>query len=310
MNGPTALLVVSVTVPAVGFLAAATIRLVLGRRHRWQLGWAASTLCGIVGAALGAGVTALAIDRSARQAPVAVVLGGLVGTALVLGAAEGLARRRAVPAAPSSRELIAAGESARVEFKSSARVNRHTGARDARLEQVIAASTAAFFNARGGTLLIGVADDGRIDGLEADYALLRNPGRDGFELWLHDLLATTLGASAAATVRVGFDTVDGRDICLIRIPAAPRPVFLQVPKQRGTEFVVRVGNSSRRLDARELLDYAVTRWGARALRGRTTSARSTAGADGGVSTADPGPAPPSAPQPVRLAPNAPTDAAL
>jgi uncharacterized membrane protein YeaQ/YmgE (transglycosylase-associated protein family) len=89
VNGPTALLVVSVTVPAVGFLAAAAIRLVLGRRHRWQLGWAASTLCGIVGAALGAGVTALAIDRSARQAPVAVVLGGLVGTALVLGAAEG-----------------------------------------------------------------------------------------------------------------------------------------------------------------------------------------------------------------------------
>jgi uncharacterized membrane protein YeaQ/YmgE (transglycosylase-associated protein family) len=266
MSGPVALLLLAVAVPLAGLGTAALIRLGPGRRRQWSLGWAASTLCGIVGAAIGSSVTGLAIGRPLKQVPVLVVLGAVAGTVALLLVGDLLARRRA-SAPTDARALMGGGESAQVEFKSSARYNRHTGGRDPRLEQVIATSAAAFFNARGGTLLVGVADDGRAVGVEADYALLRNRGRDGYELWLHDLFSSTLGAAAAATVRVSFEEVDGVDVCLIRVPPAPRPVYLQTPKQRGCELVVRIGNSSRRLDARESVEYAVSRWGGRALRG-------------------------------------------
>jgi hypothetical protein len=41
----------------------------------------------------------------------------------------------------------------------------------------------------GGTLLIGVADEGSIVGLASDYAMLSKGDRDGYELFLCQLIA-------------------------------------------------------------------------------------------------------------------------
>jgi hypothetical protein len=270
MSGPAELLLVSVTILAIGFLTAVVARLLLRTRGRAvsALSWSASTLCAIVGAAIGSAGTALLLGRPLRDAPVLVVLGGLVGTIVAVAAGDAIARRRQPPALPAT-ALMHAGESEHVEFKSSARYNRHTKARDARLELVIATSVAGFLNARGGTLLIGVADDGSPVGLDDDYALVKSASRDGFELWLRDLLTTTLGAPATAAITVDFAEVDGHDICLVRSPKADRPVFVRAPKQQSTQFPVRVGNSTRILAPHELLDYAAGRWGRRHLLHRT-----------------------------------------
>ncbi len=266
MSGPAALLIVAAAVVAVGFLAGLVVRLVLARVSAPQLGLAASTLAGIVGGVVGGAGTALLLGKPALDAPVPVLVGGLIGTAVVLAAAEWLARRRR-PALPSPAELIAAGESATVEFKSSARYNQHTRARDPKLELVIATAVAGFSNARGGTLLIGVADDGTVLGLADDYALLRQPDADRYQLWLRDLLTTTLGAPVAAQVEIAFPRLDGQEICLIRVPAAHRPVLLRAPKQTATQFVARIGNSTRELGGQEMLHYAVAHWPVRALAG-------------------------------------------
>ncbi len=268
MNGPASLLLVSVAVPVIGFLAAALARWLVGLRRPPRLSWAASTLCGIVGAAAGASLVALAVNRPVKDIPVAVVLSAVAGTVVVLLAADFVAARRALPQ-PSAVDLMRAGESERVEFKSSARYNLHTGARDARLELVVATTVCAFFNARGGTLLLGVADDATVLGLAEDFRLVRRPDRDNYELWLRDLLTTTLGSPAAAAVTVDFETIDGKDVCLLRVPPGRRPVFVRSGKQQRAEFVVRVGNSTRELDARELLEYAASRW-----RRRTVGQRS------------------------------------
>ena len=272
MSGPAALLLASLAIPVVGLLAAALARLVVGRWRATRLGWAASTLCGIVGASVGSACTALAIGRPLREVPVAVIAGGLAGAIAVLLLADVVARRLS-PATPSANALIQQGESDRVEFKSSARFNRHTEARDARLELVIATSVAGFFNARGGTLLIGVTDDGRAVGLREDYQLVKKADRDGYELWLRDLFMTTLGAPAAGAVHISFEQVDGHDVCLVQVPPAPRPVFVRTPKQRSSEFAVRVGNSTCVLAAHELLDYASTRWPRRPLARRNGARR-------------------------------------
>ena len=173
------------------------------------------------------------------------------------------ARRRVVPG--NLEALVSAGESAKVEFKSSARYNRHSGKRDERLEQAVAKTVAGFLNAEGGVLLIGVADDGAITGIEDDYALLKAPDRDRFELWLRDMLTKSLGVVATRDLRVEFSAAEGHDVCLVTAPAARRPAFVHGSEGHDATLFVRLGNSTRELDVEEALTYCVDRWGRRAL---------------------------------------------
>lgn len=159
-------------------------------------------------------------------------------------------------------ELIDAGESDQVEFKSTARCNMHTGKRDDRMEHVVAKTLAAFLNSSGGTLLLGVADDGELLGLAADFRTLHKPDADRFELWLRDFLATTLGRNAAALPKLEFEKVPESDdlVCRVTCQPAPQPVYLKANKGGGNEFWVRIGNSTRLLEVNETVDYVNTNW--------------------------------------------------
>ena len=78
--------------------------------------------------------------------------------------------------------LIEARESQRVEFKTSMRASEGKDPVPAKvLEKVIAKTVAGFMNAEGGTLLIGVRDDGEIAGLDADLRTVGRHDFDGFE---------------------------------------------------------------------------------------------------------------------------------
>ena len=79
------------------------------------------------------------------------------------------------------RVLIAKGESAELEFKSTFRWDLKENKVNRALENVVLKTLAGYMNGNGGTLLIGVADDGSIVGLENDYKTLKKQDRDGFE---------------------------------------------------------------------------------------------------------------------------------
>lgn len=162
-------------------------------------------------------------------------------------------------------QLLEAGESDRVEFKSTARVNLHTGNKDERMEQVIAKTLCAFLNTDGGTLLIGVDDDGVPVGLEPDFATLKAPDTDRYELWLRDLLSHTLGQHAAALVHVEFTTLPGADgkpmdVCRVTAPPGPTPTYFRPSKSAGPELWARLGNSSRQLSVDAATEYVMHRW--------------------------------------------------
>ena len=251
---------VLVSALAVGFLLGAVGRALL--RSRVRLSWSDAVVAGLLGAVVGTLVGGL-VPGGPR--PWLAGLVAVLGTAAVLLVMERLAARRRVVRG-SVADLVRAGESARVEFKSSARYNRHSGKRDERLEKAVAKTVAGFLNADGGVLLIGVADDGSIAGLEDDYTLLKAPDRDRFELWLRDMLTKTIGVVATSDVRVAFDAADGHDVCLVTAPAAGRPVFVHGTEGHDATLFVRLGNGTRELDVEEALTYCVDRWGRRALR--------------------------------------------
>ena len=98
------------------------------------------------------------------------------------------------------RSLLNGGESAVVEFKSTARCNLHTGKADPAITWAVVKTIAAFMNTHGGTLLIGLDDEGRPVGIESDYSFVKGGDRDGWELWLTAVVKTALGVIVATDV--------------------------------------------------------------------------------------------------------------
>jgi predicted HTH transcriptional regulator len=156
------------------------------------------------------------------------------------------------------RGTIAQGESATLEFKSTFRWDLREGHINRSLENVVMKTLAGYMNSQGGTLLMGVADDGAILGLDNDYSVLKKPGRDGFEQLLMTSIASKLGADACQTVQTVFHAVEGRDVCRVIVSPAHRPVYVkdgETPK-----LYVRTGVSTRELNVQEAINYTATRW--------------------------------------------------
>lgn len=65
-------------------------------------------------------------------------------------------------------QIVDDGESSEVEFKSTLRVNLHTGNKDRRMEMAILKTIAGFLNTNGGILIIGIADNGTPVGIDND----------------------------------------------------------------------------------------------------------------------------------------------
>lgn len=155
-----------------------------------------------------------------------------------------------------------AGESKIVEFKSTALKNLRTGERDPQMEWAIVKTLAGFMNGNGGSLLIGVADDGTFLGIEPDFPLLgKKPNSDGWELWLTDRVSSSLGRVAAADLRTAICLVEGHTIARIDAGPAPAPVFATTIKgDKRQVFFVRVNNSTQELSGQEAHDYQRRRW--------------------------------------------------
>lgn len=157
---------------------------------------------------------------------------------------------------------ITKGESLHLEYKSSARWNVKANMQDKKMEHVIAKTISAFMNTEGGALIIGVEDDGNVIGLENDYKVSGNKGRDGFELFLNDLVADRLDGVTASNIKVDFTEIEGKDICRVVANASRRKVYCKsIGSNVAAEFWVRAGNSTRQLHGQEMDMYVEDHWG-------------------------------------------------
>ena len=248
---PETLAALSLAVLAIGSGLGVVSRLIL--RGRSSMTLSGTILAGILGSVVGAVIAQVVTGNPGDPRIGAVLLFSVIGTVSVLLLAERFVGRPT----RTVLELIHAGESVDVEFKSTARHNLRSVQRDDRIEAAIAKTVAGFLNASGGTLLIGVDDKGAILGLDDDLAHMKEPTLDQYELWLHDYLTRVLGAPAVAQLRVTFPTLEGRVLCRVDASRSPRPVFMRPTKGAEVQFYARFGNSTRTLGVADAIDYAV-----------------------------------------------------
>jgi len=160
-------------------------------------------------------------------------------------------------------DMIEEGESDELEFKSTLRWDLAQGAVNKALEEAVLKSIAAFANAHGGTLLIGVSDDGTIAGLEHDYLSHEGWNRDRFELHLRHLLGQQFGiAVVMSKIEIDFQDVDGKDVCAVDVLPSMEPLILKIKDKNGQpveKLFVRVGNMSQELALSEVSAYLAER---------------------------------------------------
>lgn len=108
-------------------------------------------------------------------------------------------------------------------------------------------SVAAFMNAQGGTLLIGVNDLGQTcDGIVHDFGI-RKCDRDRLELTLRDLVSTRLlGVDAEAHLTLEWADCGGNPVIGLDVVPSSRPCFLK--SGNDFEFYIRRGNRTVSLD--------------------------------------------------------------
>ncbi|CAA6676382.1 MULTISPECIES: RNA-binding domain-containing protein [unclassified Lentimonas] len=149
----------------------------------------------------------------------------------------------------SIRDIIQRGESKRREFKSTMRLNLHTNKPGKEIEIAWLKGLAAFLNTEGGTLLIGVTDDGEITGLEAD----KFESEDHAQLHFKNLIAEHIGAEFSKYIDFRTVQIDEKLVGIAECIRSNEPVFLKHSK--GESFFIRNGPSSDELPISQALDY-------------------------------------------------------
>jgi predicted HTH transcriptional regulator len=147
------------------------------------------------------------------------------------------------------RALIDQGESDHLEFKSTLRWNLRDNRPGREIEIAWLKTVVAFLNAEGGTLLVGVADDGRIVGHEKDG--FKNA--DKYLLHVNNLIQRHIGVKYVRYLSYDLRPIEGKLVLVIDVLPSDEPCFLQVDED--DQFYVRIGPASRKLSLRKTMEY-------------------------------------------------------
>lgn len=151
------------------------------------------------------------------------------------------------------------GEGSLLEFKSSFRWDYQKACTNKNIETAVIKTLAGFMNSYpGGTLLIGVADEGEILGLENDFNSLRRKDSDGYEQLLMTTITSSLGAHFCQYIHVIFHVVDQHSVCRLIVNPSSSPVFFK--QNKDAKFFLRTGGGTRELNVQEATDYISQRW--------------------------------------------------
>jgi hypothetical protein len=158
-------------------------------------------------------------------------------------------RREAATSAGDVLDLIRAGEGGRLEFKQTLRFNLKSGKNGKEIEHACLKTVSAFLNSEGGTLLIGVADDGTVTGFDED----RFDTDDKALLHFNNLVDRHIGTEFSRYIDTRVIEVDGKRVLRVHCVPAPAPAILDAAK--GEEFYVRSGPASRSLTLKQFHDW-------------------------------------------------------
>lgn len=145
--------------------------------------------------------------------------------------------------------MIRSGESKTIEFKESFCLDVRKGTKESYIEVSALKTIVAFLNTDGGTLLIGVSDDGKVPGInfEVDKLFKNN---DKFLLHFKNLLTHKIGEQYYPFINQKLIMVLGEPVFMVECKPCPEPCYLDQK-----DFYVRTNPATDKLEGPKLVKY-------------------------------------------------------
>ena len=161
--------------------------------------------------------------------------------------------------------IIEKGETRTLEFKSTLRYCIKNKKPLDYIEHSILKTIAAFANCDGGTLLVGVDDDGEVLGLENDFGVYKDNPRDKFLKHFANMIGSGFTEPIDALLKYQYEQSGDKMIFLIVVQKSNKPRFLKAKgnKEAEKEFYIRRSATSQRLDIEDAVKYSIDKWYAR-----------------------------------------------
>lgn len=147
------------------------------------------------------------------------------------------------------RSLIREGESKFVEYKETLSLDVRKQTKEKTIETSSLKTIAAFINTDGGTLLIGIHDNGSVTGLDSEIKKFYK-NIDKLLLHFKNLLKRSIGEEFYPFIDYRPIQVDGKTVLLVECKAGLSPCYIDK-----LDFYVRTNPATDKLDGPRLVEY-------------------------------------------------------
>lgn len=154
------------------------------------------------------------------------------------------------------KSLILNGESKKLEFKQTFQYCVKQKIREDKVEISSLKTLVGFLNSEGGTLLIGVDDNGCILGIDEELEKFHNNSFDKYLLNLKNKIKSKMGLSTLMFIDMSIKEVDNR--CVLQLDCLPSDEEVFLDKK---DFYVRTSPSTDKLEGRDFSTYVKNRFG-------------------------------------------------
>ena len=148
------------------------------------------------------------------------------------------------------RNIIRQGESKKIEYKETLSLDVKKKTKEKYIELSALKTIVAFLNTEGGTLLLGVADNGEVTGLDIEIDKFHKGIVDKFLLHMKNLIKTRIGEEYYPYIEYKLVAVGDKNVLSVKCKKSESPCYLD-----GAEFYVRTNPATDKLEGPKLVQY-------------------------------------------------------
>ena len=149
--------------------------------------------------------------------------------------------------------LIRDGESKTLEFKETLSKNIRTNQKDKEMQKAVLKTIVGFLNTEGGILLIGVNDNGSVEGIEKDFF----EKNDAYLKHVHNLIRDQIGEQFFPLIDYNIILINDKKIVRVDCKKSKTPVYLG----KDEEFYIRSNPATDKLTGKRLVEYIKNHFG-------------------------------------------------